>query len=213
MFAKPIQQLVDFFLKFPGVGPKQAGRFAFYLLREDQNTVRALAEALMKLHDEVQVCGRCYKTFNGSTDSPRAAAAKLCEFCRNVRRNASQVLVVEKEVDLEAIERSRTYAGLYHVLGGIVSPLDSSAPVRLHLKELFERVRTLALAGAIEVILGTNPTAEGEATALYIERILAPLRNQHPSLGISRLGRGISTGSELEYTDEPTIIHALENRK
>lgn len=211
MFSQPIQNLVAFFLKFPGVGPKQATRFVFHLLGEDRERLQGLVTAIARLQDDVRLCAQCYKTFdtNGNT-----TGAALCEFCRNPRRNRNAVLVAEKEVDLEGIERTRKYDGLYHVLGGTVSPLDSSAPMRLHLKELFERIRSLALAGgAVEVILATNPTAEGDATALYLERILAPLKNQHSSLKLSRLGRGLTTGSELEYADDVTITDALQNRK
>ena len=218
MFAQPIQRLTEFFLKFPGVGPKQAARFAFYLLREDGAAVRALAEAIARIQDEVRLCGQCYKTFdaNGAAtpDAGGSNGTALCELCRNPKRNARQVLVIEKEADLENVERSRTYEGLYHVLGGIIDPLDSSAPARLHLKELFARMQALANAGGpLELILGTNPTTEGDATALYLERVFAPLRGAHPSFRVSRLGRGLTTGSELEYSDEMTITNALQNRK
>ena len=214
MFSKPIQNLVEHFLKFPGVGPRQATRFVFYLLREDRGRARELADALSKLHDEVKLCAQCYKTFDTNGPSTGSGQAARCELCRNPRRNQSQVLVVEKEVDLENVERTRKYDGLYHVLGGAVSPLDSSAPARLHLKELFDRVQELARAGGeAEVILATNPTVEGDATALYLERIFSPLKNQYSGLKLSRLGRGLNTGSELEYADEVTISNAIENRK
>lgn len=211
MFSKPIQQLIEYFLKFPGVGPRQAARFVFYLLREEPEWVQELAGAIGGLKSEVKLCTRCYKTFDANSSGQ---PAELCEFCRDPRRNPAQVLVVEKEADLENIERTRKHVGLYHLLGGTVDPLDSQAPAKLHLRELFERIRKLAAAGGgVEVILATNPTAEGEATALYLERILAPLRNQHPGFKISRLGRGLTTGSELEYADDITISNALENRK
>lgn len=230
MFSKPIKTLIDYFLKFPGMGPRQATRFVFYLLREDRELVKAMASAINRLHDEVKLCAQCYKTFDANhsafpqkTDPPLAdipaAAKELCEFCRNPKRNRNQILVAEKEVDLENVERARKYDGTYHVLGGTINPLDSSAPARLHIKELFSRIQKLASSGReysggeIEVILATNPTAEGDATALYLERILAPLKNQYPVLKISRLGRGLTTGSELEYSDEITIANALQNRK
>ena len=209
MLSKPIQTLIDHFLKFPGVGPKQATRFVFYLLREDTAEVTALAESISKLHDEVHLCHQCYKTFdmNGGNKD-------LCEICRDSKRNPSAIMVVEKEVDLENIERTRKFNGQYHVLGGAVSPLDSSAPTRLHLRELFDRIQTRTKTGeAVEVILATNPTAEGDATSLYVERITTPLKNQYPNLTLSRLGRGLTTGSELEYSDDITIANAFENRK
>lgn len=219
MFSKPIQNLVEYFLKFPGVGPRQASRFVFYLLREEGDRVRELADAIGRLQAEVKLCARCYKTFDANSSTRFGAGhnapteAGLCELCRDPKRNAAQVLIVEKEVDLLNIERTRKYAGLYHVLGGTVSPLDSAAPAKLHLRELFERVQKLAGGLPVEVILATNPTAEGDATALYLERVLAPLKNQHPAIKVSRLGRGLTTGSELEYSDDITITNALENRK
>lgn len=213
MLSKPIQKLVDLFLKFPGVGPRQAARFVFYLLREDPSQVQALAEAVSKLHSEVKLCQRCYKTYDNN-HAANAAGAGLCELCRSERRRVKVIMVVEKEVDLENVERTGKFNGLYHVLGGTISPLDSSAPAKLHLKELFELVRGLAQGGGeVEVILATNPTTEGDATALYLERVFAPLKNHYPRFKISRLGRGLTTGSELEYSDEVTIVNALINRK
>ena len=215
MLSKPIQTLVDHFIKFPGVGPKQATRFVFYLLREGLGEAEAIAAAIARLHDEVKICSQCYKTFDTNGYGAEAAKKMLCEFCRDAKRDQFEILVVEKEVDLENIERTRKYQGLYHVLGGTVSPLDSSAPVRLHLRELFDRIQKLAATSEhpTELILATNPTAEGDATALYLERILSPLKNQYATLKVSRLGRGLTTGSELEYSDDVTITNALENRK
>lgn len=210
MFSKPIQNLIDFFRKFPGVGPRQAARFVFYLLREDPSAAQSLAAAIAKLHGEVKLCGRCYKTFDANH---AAASIALCEFCRDQKRDQNQILVVEKEIDLNNIERTGKYGGLYHVLGGTISPLDSSAPARLHIRELFLRVQKLAAEGGAEIILATNPTAEGDATALYLERVLAPLKNQRPEIVITRLGRGLTTGSEIEYSDEITVANALLNRK
>lgn len=209
MFSEPIQNLVAQFLKFPGVGPKQATRFVFYLLREDPAAVQALAEKIRFLQSEVRHCRQCYKTFDAGRSGQ--TPPDLCEICRNPGRRRPELMIVEKEVDLENIERTKKFRGTYHVLGGTVHPLDSDAPSKLHLKELFERVRALADAGAAEVILATNPTAEGDATALYIARILGPL--ERAGVKVSRLGRGLTTGSELEYSDEATIANALENRK
>lgn len=209
MLPRPIQTLADHFLKFPGVGPKQAARFVFFLLREDRALAKSIAEAISHLHDEVHVCSQCYKTFDTNGNGKN-----LCELCRDAKRTQTKIMIVEKEVDLENIEHTRKYSGLYHVLGGHVSPLDSQAPTRLHLRELFERIQTHAKTGsAVEVILATNPTAEGDATALYIERIMTPLKGPYPNLTLSRLGRGLTTGSELEYSDDITIANALENRK
>ncbi len=211
MYPKPIQALIDFFLKFPGVGPKQAARFVFYLLRTDPAEAEALAGAIAKLRAEVKTCSRCYKVFGLNS---AAGSQELCEFCRDRNREETQILIVEKETDLLNIERTHRYPGRYHVLGGTIDPLDAASPARLHLKELFERARAvLAERGSLELILATNPTTEGDGTALYIERMLGPLKNQSPNFKISRLGRGLTTGSELEYADEVTITNALQNRK
>jgi recombination protein RecR len=149
---------------------------------------------------------------NGPAGSGTAAVA-FCEICRDSRRKQHYVLVVEKEVDLQNIEGTGRYDGTYHVLGGTVNPLDSSAPSRLHVRELFSRLERRAADGRLELILGTSATTEGDTTALYLERTVAPLRAKFPGLTISRLGRGLTTGTELEYSDEATISSALENRK
>jgi len=211
MYPKPIQNLIDLFLKFPGVGPKQAARFVFYMLRAERGEAEAIADAIARLRDEIEICSQCYKTFGAE----RALADQThCELCRDQRRERNQILIVEKEVDLLNIERTHRYQGLYHILGGTIDPLDAGSPGRLHLKELFNRAKQiLETKGALEVILATNPTAEGDATALYLERVLAPLKNQSPNFRISHLGRGLTTGSELEYADDITIANAILNRK
>lgn len=220
MYPKPIQNLINLFTKLPGIGPKQASRFVFYLLKEDQNNVNKLADSIKMLKEAVKFCGQCFKSVevgsrintNLTANDTNASANDtniLCEFCKDEKRDKKIILVVEKESELQNIEKTKKYNGLYHVLGGIVSPLDSSAPAKLHLKDLFERIKKLSADGQkVEVILATNPTTEGDTTALYIERILRPLE-----VKISRLGRGLGTGSELEYADEITISNALVNRK
>ncbi|RJQ37821.1 recombination protein RecR [Candidatus Parcubacteria bacterium] len=212
MFPKPIQDLIEHFRKFPGVGPRQAARFAFYLLREEPASAAALARSIAGLHAAIKLCSVCYRTF-----APPAGTESRCEICRNPSRNARQILVVEKEVDMENIERTGNFSGLYHVLGGTINPLDSTAPARLHLRELFARVQELLKQAengpGVELILGTNPTTEGDATALYMDRVFLPLKNQFPAFTLSRLGRGLGTGAELEYADDMTIANALKNRK
>ncbi|MFY9462312.1 MAG: recombination mediator RecR [Candidatus Sungiibacteriota bacterium] len=204
-YPAPIQKLIDAFTRFPGIGPRQAARFAFYLLGEDKGAVARLANALKNLHDNVGFCASCYK----SVELPDKKTGNLCEHCRNGNRTKSLLMVVEKEADLANIERTGKFSGVYHVLNGTIDPLDSSAPTRLHIKELFERAKSLKNSGQnVEVVLATNATTEGDTTALYIERILKPLE-----IKISRLGRGLTTGTELEYSDEMTIVNALTNRK
>lgn len=204
-YPSPIQKLIDLFTRFPGIGPRQAARFAFYLLGEDPKTLRALADNITELQKRVGFCAQCY----ASVERKDASHNLLCEYCRSHSREQSVIMVVEKEADLSNIEKTGKFRGTYHVLGGVIDPLDSSAPVRLHIKELFERAKKLKEKDApVEIILATNATTEGDGTALYLERVLKPLE-----IKISRLGRGLTTGTELEYSDEITIINALTNRK
>ena len=221
-YPRPIEKLIELFTKFPGIGPKQAARFAFYLLKEDSKTVNELSETIKELKEKVRFCRQCFKSVELDTNtrmntpaSPELGRGQandtntLCEFCKDKNRDENIIMVIEKEQDLLNIERTKKFNGLYHILGGTISPLDSSAPVKLHLKDLFERVRKIIEEKKTpEIILATNPTTEGDTTALYIERVLKPL-----NVKISRLGRGLGTGSELEYADELTIKEALTNRK
>ncbi len=204
-YPPPIQKLIDLFIRFPGIGPRQAARFAFYLLGEDPKTVRALAENITELQKRVGFCAQCY----ASVERKDVSRNLLCEYCRSREREEALIMVVEKEADLSNIEKTKKFNGLYHVLGGTIDPLDSSAPTRLRIKELFERAKGLKEKDSdVEVILATNATTDGDQTALYLERVLKPLE-----IKVSRLGRGLTTGTELEYSDEMTIINALTNRK
>jgi len=160
------------------------------------------------LQKEVGFCKRCYR----STEVKNVEM--LCDICSNSKRLAHLIAVIEKESDMQNLEKTGSFQGQYHVLGGVINPLDSDSPRRLHLKSLYERIQqTLATQQKCEVILATNPTTEGDTTALYIERILSSLKNTNPSLSISRLGRGLSLGSELEHVDEMTLRNAFINRK
>lgn len=209
MYPKSIQQLMELFGKFPGIGPRQAARFAFFLFRENHAFIDELRVALKEVRDRVAVCEQCFRTME-----TEEGMARLCAFCRDGRRDPSLIAVVEKESDMHNMEKTGAYHGLYHVLSGVISPLDNDSPKKIRLRELHERVaRILKDGNSCEVILATNSTTDGDTTALYIERILAPLKEKHPSFKVSRLGRGLSLGSELEYTDEITIKNALTNRK
>lgn len=204
-YPSPIQKLINLFTRFPGIGPRQAARFAFHLLGESQEAARDLAEIIGDLHNKVGFCRTCYKSLEIQKNAERG----LCEYCRDKSRDEAEIMVLEKEADLINIEKTKKFSGLYHVLGGTIDPLDSSAPTRLHIKELFERIKALKDASKRgEVVLATNATTEGDATALYLERVLRPLE-----IKITRLGRGLTTGTELEYSDEMTITNALLNRK
>ncbi len=231
MYPQSIQHLIELFTKLPGVGPRQASRFAFFILNPvrsksrrhvgtadsqanrtsngvKQNLVDELIEALKEVREKVVFCSQCFRSMevNGKNI--------LCAFCADSRRDPAAIAVVEKESDMQNLEKTGAFHGLYQVLGGTISTLDADSPKKIHLKELHGRVRTLLeKAGECEVVLATNPTTEGDTTALYIERILAPLKTQYPKLKISRLGRGLSLGSELEHVDEMTLKNALNNRK
>lgn len=209
MYPAPIQKLIDLFTRFPGIGPRQAGRFAFFLLKEKNPLIPELIAALKEVDQRVALCEQCFRTIEVEDK-----AVPYCAFCRDPRRERGLIAVVEKESDLQNFEKAGAYHGLYHVLGGMISPLDPDSPKRLRLRELHQRIKkALEQNEKCEVILATNPTTEGDTTALYIERVLAQLKDAHPMLAISRLGRGLSLGSELEYADEVTIKNALQNRK
>lgn len=204
-YPKPIQKLIDLFTKLPGIGPRQAARFAFYMLKN------GLANELISALEELKNVGFCSQCFRAME---RNGSEKMCNTCKDTKRDRASLAVVEKESDMQNLEKGAGFKGLYHILGGVISPLDSDSPKRLHLRELHTRIQdVLKNNGSCEVILATNTTTEGDMTALYIERILAPLKEQFKDLKISRLGRGLSLGSELEYADEVTLKNALTNRK
>lgn len=230
MYPKPVQKLIDIFTKFPGIGPRQAGRFAFFILnpvrsqtpkasadaqshrtsnevKENGDLISELIEALKEVKEKVVFCRQCFRsTENGEND--------LCGFCRDTKRDQKTIAVVEKEADMHNLEKTGLHQGVYHILGGVISPLDADSPKKLHLRELYGRIKSiLEKHKKGEVILATGSTAEGDMTAMYIERVLEPLKKQFVDFKISRLGRGLSLGSELEYADEITLKNALTNRK
>ena len=210
MYPKPIQRVIDLLTKLPGVGPRQAARFAFFMIKEGNGFAEELASGLREMKANVATCAQCYRTMERDIENQ----ATHCLLCRDTRRNEAIITVVEKESDLQNLERTGAYLGLYHVLGGIISPLDSESPKRLHIRDLYNRVATLLnQQKSVELILGTNPTTEGDMTAIYIERTFAPIKEKSPQFTLSRLGRGLSLGSELEYADEVTLKQALINRR
>lgn len=197
MYPASIQKLISLFSKFPTVGPRTAARFAFYLLKVSKEEKEELIGAISNLESSIKICKLCFNPFEGKED--------LCDICRDPRRDRSLLCVVEKESDLKTIEETKKYKGLYFILGGTVSGLKKEDFEKIRKDELMERAENAEIK---EVIISTNPTTEGEATALYLERLLAPLNKK-----ITRLGRGLPIGGELEYADEQTISSALENRK
>ena len=218
MYPKPIQRVIDLLMKLPGVGPRQAARFAFFMMKDGNGFVEELATGLRDMRANIAICAQCYRTMErvaeGSAGEDEEYGITHCVLCRDSRRNNTIITVVEKESDLQNLERTGAYLGLYHVLGGVISPLDSESPKRLHIREMYNRVATLInQQKSVELILGTNPTTEGDMTALYIERTFAPIKEKSPQFKLSRLGRGLSLGSELEYADEVTLKQALINRR
>ena len=196
-----INRLIESFLKFPGIGPRQAKRFVYFLAGESKAYVDNLAKLILEVKSGMKQCESCYRYFNSSKSGVDEG---LCPVCSGASRDSSVIMAVEKDVDLENIERTGNFRGKYFVLGGLLS-LAGNGTAEVRLKQLFEKVQKEKPA---EIILATSATVEGENTNLYIERILEPLK-----VKITRLGRGLSTGAELEYSDSETIENALKNRQ
>lgn len=190
----PLARLVEQFERLPGIGYKSAQRLAYYVLGLSDEDVKQLSDSILEAHDKIHTCRVCCNL----TDQ------ELCSICRNDSRDHSTICVVENPRDVVAMERTRDYGGTYHVLHGVISPLNGVGPDQLHIKELLDRVG----GGKIEeVIMATNPTVEGEATAMYVSRLLKPL-----GVKVTRLAYGIPVGGDLEYADEVTLSRALEGR-
>lgn len=192
-----IQQLVAIFSKFPTVGPRTAARFVYYLIKLPTEEVKDLTQTIQGLRDKVKLCNFCFNPFEGEKN--------ICQICSDKTRDASLLCVVEKESDLLAIENIKKYKGLYFILGGTVPVLKRKDSKNIRSQELLKRTKGLEIK---EIILAINPTTEGEATLLFLERLLKPLNKK-----ITRLGRGLPVGAELEYSDEETLSSALEGRK
>ena len=195
VLPRSVQRLIDEFARLPGIGPKSASRLTFYLLRATDNQALDLSAALHELKERTQLCSVC---FNITEDDP-------CPICDDDARDAGLLCVVEEPLDVLAIERSRAYSGRYHVLHGAISPVEGIGPEDLRAAELVTRV---AAGGFREIILATNPTLEGESTALYLQRRLVDHK-----VRLTRLARGLPVGGDLEYTDEITLGRAFEGRQ
>ena len=197
---EPVARLIESFARLPGIGPKTAQRLTYHLLRAPDAEARALAAALVAVRDQVVFCERCFII----SDQP------LCPICRDPGRDATRLCVVEEPLDVLALERTSEFKGLYHVLHGAISPIDGIGPDRLKIRELLARADGAKRAGEplAEVILATNPTLEGEATAMYLAERL------EDTVGlVSRIARGLPVGGDLEYADEVTLIRALQGRR
>lgn len=197
LLPEPVQNVIEAFSRLPGIGPKTASRLAFFLLRAPENYAQDLAEALQALQTSTGNCRQCFNI----TQSER----ELCEVCADPEREASMICVVEEPLDVFALERTGGYQGVYHVLHGVLSPIEGIGADDLRIKELVERVKGGQVS---EVILATNPSLEGDATAMYVGRRLAdyPLR-------VTRLARGLPVGGDLEYADQNTLKRALDGRQ
>lgn len=196
LFVEPVSRLIDEFSRLPGIGPKTASRLVFYLLRAPEEQAQSLAEALQELRARIVFCGTC---FNITESDP-------CAVCIDERRDRSVVCVVEEPLDVIAIERTRDYQGLYHVLHGTIAPVEGIGPDDLRIAELLPRLD--ADPPVREVIIATNPNMEGEATAMYIARQL-----EGRGVRVTRLARGLPVGGDLEYADEVTLSRALAGRQ
>ncbi|KKT76717.1 MAG: Recombination protein RecR [Parcubacteria group bacterium GW2011_GWF2_44_7] len=197
----PLKNLIDRLSKLPGFGQRSATRLAFWLLNQPQNDLADLANAISIIKTQTKTCPQC---FNLTTQE------NFCTICSDKKRRQNLICVVEDVFDILPLERTHQFNGVYHVLGGLISPPDGITPDRLRIKELLTRAKKITAnmpTDQLEIILALNPTVEGDITALYLERLLKPF-----NIKITKLNRGLSTGSDLEYTDETTLINALKFR-
>jgi len=195
MYEPPVQRLVDELARLPGVGRKSAQRLAFHLLHVDQADAERLGNAIIDLRRLVRLCDRCYNI----------TAEEQCSICQDLRRDPTCICVVERAQDISVLERTQEFTGRYHVLGGAISPIAGIGPDQLRMKELVARIEAESVS---EVIVATNPTVEGDTTALYIARLLKPL-----GISVTRLASGLPVGGDLDYADEITLGRALAGRK
>jgi recombination protein RecR len=192
--SESVDRLIEEFSKLPGIGRKTAMRLVFYILKEDKTEAERLAQALLDVKDRVKYCSIC---FNITESDP-------CFICQDEKRDKSMICVVEEANDVLALEKTGEYKGLYHVLGGALSPLDGITPENLRIKELLHRVKEEVK----EIILATNPNVEGEATAIYLSKLIKPL-----GVRVTRIARGLPVGGDLEFADQVTLMRALEGRR
>ena len=195
MYAGPVQDLIDELGRLPGVGPKSAQRIAFHLLKLSKDDALRLAHSITEVKERISFCRRCFNISEGEE----------CELCLDTKRDPHTVCVVEEPRDIAAVEKTREYRGLYHVLQGAISPIEGVGPEQLRVKELLTRIEA---EGITEVILCTNPNIEGEATAMYLARLI-----QLPDVKVTRIASGLPVGGDLEYADELTLGRALEGRR
>ncbi len=194
---EPIQNLVDAFSRLPGIGPRTASRLTFYLLKNNEAAALSLADALINLHQQTHLCRECFNITTSDKD--------LCDICMDEKRDSDTICVVESPMDVIVLEQTDGYHGKYHVLHGLLSPIEGVNPEDIRVAPLIDKV---AQGGISEVIIATNPSMEGDATALYIQQKLEPY-----GVRITRLARGLPIGGELEYADQNTLLRALSGRQ
>ncbi len=195
VFEKPVQKLIDELTRLPGIGRKSAQRLAFHLLNAEESYARGLARAIVDLREQTALCTRCYNVTSGLE----------CSICLDEHRNSAMVCVVERAQDIAVIERTREFDGRYHVLGGALSPIDGIGPSQLRIDELWNRIGAEAIT---EVIVATNPTIEGDTTAMYLARRFKPL-----GVSVTRPASGLPVGGDMDYADEITLGRALTGRR
>lgn len=194
-YSEPIDRLINEFSKLPGIGSKTAQRLAFHVINMNSNDVSSLAKALIDVKNEIKYCKVCCNISD----------TEICSICSNSHRDRSTICVVEDPRDVNAMERTKDYQGLYHVLNGVISPMSGIGPDMLNIKELISRLSSEEVK---EIIMATNPTIEGEATAMYISRLVKPM-----GIKVTRIAHGLPVGGDLEYADDVTISKALEGRR
>ncbi len=194
-----LQKLINEFSRLPGVGPKTAQRLAFYLLKQDNIDINSLSQAVANVKNGIIFCSQCHNM--GQTDP--------CTTCTDEKRDHSLVCVVEEPLDAQAIDKSGQYSGVFHVLGGVLNPLEGIGPENLQIESLLARIRNQE-SGITEVIIATNPSLEGETTAMHLSKVI---KAQSPNVKITRIARGLPMGGDLEYADDITLIRAMEGRR
>jgi len=202
LYPAPLARLIEELSRLPSIGEKTAARLAFHMLKGNKDDVLRLADSIGKLRQQMGLCQRCFGFSEVNLENQDGA---LCAVCRNPEREKDKICVVEEPADLLAVEKSQEFRGLYHVLLGALSPLDGVGPGDIKADELVERVK---LGGVDEIILATNPTIEGEATAIYLTRLLKPF-----GVRVSRIAYGIPVGMDIEYADEVTLLKSIEGRR
>ncbi len=202
-----LQKLTSLFTEFPGIGPRQARRFAYFLLTRNQTYLNEISDLIIKIKKEINICTSCFRFF-----FQNHSGSDVCDICLSKNRDTSILTIVSRDVDFENIEKTGVYNGKYFILGGSVPILDQMPENKIRIKELMKSVEKRADEGLREIVLALNANPEGENTGEYIKKMLALLTEKH-GLKISTLGRGLSTGTELEYSDAETLKNALKNRQ